>query len=153
MLRPAAIAGVEPTLISPEEASNRRNLRASSEQLEYYYHQQDAMTAQNGSVTNSTGYPASQEATHSKVDELYPEPEEKVHKMEDSLPSDVSRGLYSPRAFLFLMLWYLFSAFTLFQNKYILTRLPGDPTMLSEFIFFLTLFISGTFFIVYQHFM
>ena len=51
---------------------------------------------------------------------------------DDPLPADASKGLLSPRAFLFLVLWYIFSAFTLFLNKYILTTLMGDATMLGE---------------------
>ena len=135
MLRPAAIAGVEPTLLTPEEVSSRTrnsglnaNSWPSGEPIVLY--QQQAMS-QNGSIAMHAEYPAPTEAD---VDMLYPEPPEKSKKSsEDPLPSDISRGLYSPRAFLFLMLWYLFSAFTLFQNKYILTTLPGDPTMLSEY--------------------
>ncbi|PVD36628.1 hypothetical protein C0Q70_03614 [Pomacea canaliculata] len=39
-------------------------------------------------------------------------------------------GLKSTRAFFFLVLWYIFSAFTLFLNKYILATLKGDPMLL-----------------------
>ncbi|KAL8620307.1 hypothetical protein ACOMHN_059907 [Nucella lapillus] len=39
-------------------------------------------------------------------------------------------GLRDPRAFTFLVLWYIFSAFTLFLNKYILTTLMGDAMLL-----------------------
>ncbi|XP_076472461.1 solute carrier family 35 member E2A-like [Babylonia areolata] len=39
-------------------------------------------------------------------------------------------GLRDVRAFTFLVLWYIFSAFTLFLNKYILTTLMGDAMML-----------------------
>ena len=42
-------------------------------------------------------------------------------------------GLWNIRAFTFLILWYIFSACTLFLNKYILTTLHGDPTLLGEF--------------------
>jgi hypothetical protein len=41
-------------------------------------------------------------------------------------------GLTSARALLFLLLWYIFSGCTLFLNKYILTYMKGDPTMLGE---------------------
>ncbi len=51
---------------------------------------------------------------------------------DDPVFPDAALGLYSVRAFMFLILWYIFSAFTLFLNKYILTTLPGDPTMLSK---------------------
>lgn len=39
-------------------------------------------------------------------------------------------GICNPRAFFFLILWYIFSAFTLFLNKYILATLKGDPAVL-----------------------
>ncbi|KAJ3655324.1 hypothetical protein Zmor_014459 [Zophobas morio] len=39
-------------------------------------------------------------------------------------------GLASLRAIIFLLLWYFFSGCTLFLNKYILTYLNGNPTML-----------------------
>lgn len=43
---------------------------------------------------------------------------------------DEKLGLLNIRAFFFLILWYIFSAFTLFLNKYILTTLKGDPAVL-----------------------
>ncbi|XP_005099271.1 solute carrier family 35 member E2A [Aplysia californica] len=39
-------------------------------------------------------------------------------------------GLLNVRAFTFLILWYFFSACTLFLNKYILATLKSDPTLL-----------------------
>ncbi|KAK3759117.1 hypothetical protein RRG08_040671 [Elysia crispata] len=39
-------------------------------------------------------------------------------------------GLFNVRAFTFLLLWYFFSACTLFLNKYILATLKSDPTLL-----------------------
>ncbi|GFO26249.1 solute carrier family 35 member e2-like [Plakobranchus ocellatus] len=39
-------------------------------------------------------------------------------------------GLFNVRAFTFLILWYFFSACTLFLNKYILATLKSDPTLL-----------------------
>ncbi|BFZ23817.1 hypothetical protein BsWGS_26856 [Bradybaena similaris] len=39
-------------------------------------------------------------------------------------------GLFSVRALAFLALWYFFSGCTLFLNKYILTTLRSDPTLL-----------------------
>ncbi|XP_060873538.1 solute carrier family 35 member E2A-like isoform X1 [Metopolophium dirhodum] len=39
-------------------------------------------------------------------------------------------GLHSFRAIAFLVLWYFFSGCTLFLNKYILSYLNGDPTVL-----------------------
>lgn len=41
-------------------------------------------------------------------------------------------GLFNVRAFIFLALWYLFSGCTLFLNKYILTYLNGNPTILGK---------------------
>ncbi|KAL3862631.1 hypothetical protein ACJMK2_008585 [Sinanodonta woodiana] len=41
-----------------------------------------------------------------------------------------SRGLKDVRVLLFLMLWYFFSFCTLFLNKYILSSLKADPTLL-----------------------
>ena len=45
------------------------------------------------------------------------------------------QGLMNVRAMSFLILWYFFSFCTLFLNKYILTTLKGDPTLLGEFCF------------------
>ncbi|XP_018329805.1 solute carrier family 35 member E2-like [Agrilus planipennis] len=39
-------------------------------------------------------------------------------------------GLMNVRAIVFLILWYIFSGCTLFLNKYILTYLNGNPTVL-----------------------
>lgn len=44
--------------------------------------------------------------------------------------SCTSAGLMNPRALLFLTLWYIFSGCTLFLNKYILSYMQGDPTIL-----------------------
>lgn len=43
-----------------------------------------------------------------------------------------NHGLRHPRAILFLILWYLFSAVTLFLNKYILTYQKADPYFLCK---------------------
>jgi len=43
---------------------------------------------------------------------------------------DEKEGLRNPRAMLFLAIWYFFSFCTLFLNKYILSTLRGDPTLL-----------------------
>lgn len=51
-----------------------------------------------------------------------------VKKHED----DEKLGLCNVRAFFFLILWYIFSAFTLFLNKYILATLKGDPAVLGK---------------------
>lgn len=42
-------------------------------------------------------------------------------------------GLFNVRALTFLLLWYFFSGCTLFLNKYILTYLNGNPTVLGLF--------------------
>ena len=43
-----------------------------------------------------------------------------------------SQGLMNVRAMSFLILWYFFSFCTLFLNKYILSTLKGDPTLLGK---------------------
>lgn len=51
------------------------------------------------------------------------------------LTNDTKGGLFNPRALLFLTLWYVFSGCTLFLNKYILSYMEGDPTILGERLF------------------
>lgn len=47
-------------------------------------------------------------------------------------------GLFNIRALTFLLLWYFFSGCTLFLNKYILTYLNGNPTVLGLYkVYFL----------------
>lgn len=46
--------------------------------------------------------------------------------------SDNKSGLLNARALVFLLLWYIFSGCTLFLNKYILTYLNGNPTVLGK---------------------
>lgn len=41
-------------------------------------------------------------------------------------------GLLNVRALIFLILWYIFSGCTLFLNKYILTYMNGNPTILGK---------------------
>lgn len=48
------------------------------------------------------------------------------------LTSDAKGGLLNPRALLFLTLWYVFSGCTLFLNKYILSYMEGNPTILGK---------------------
>lgn len=57
-----------------------------------------------------------------------------VKKREDVivLTGDTKGGLCNPRALLFLILWYVFSGCTLFLNKYILSYMEGDPTILGK---------------------
>lgn len=42
-------------------------------------------------------------------------------------------GLFNVRAFFFLILWYFFSGCTLFLNKYILSYMQADPTILGMY--------------------
>ena len=63
---------------------------------------------------------------------FYLENSEKKHTDELVLSNNSKGGLSNPRAILFLILWYIFSGFTLFLNKYILTYMEGDPTMLGK---------------------
>lgn len=39
---------------------------------------------------------------------------------------------WSLRPLVFLVLWYIFSGCTLFLNKYIMSTLHGDPTLLGK---------------------
>ncbi|KAK6622205.1 hypothetical protein RUM44_002012 [Polyplax serrata] len=48
------------------------------------------------------------------------------------------QGLFNMRALFFLALWYFFSGCTLFLNKYILTYMKGDPTVLGTFQMLMT---------------
>lgn len=45
---------------------------------------------------------------------------------------DRQDNLFSKRAIVYLILWYFFSFCTLFLNKYILSHLDGEPSMLGE---------------------
>lgn len=49
---------------------------------------------------------------------------------DDNLPVGTKEGLFNVRAIFFLILWYFFSGCTLFLNKYILSYMKGDPTIL-----------------------
>lgn len=53
-----------------------------------------------------------------------------VKKDHEVIISENKSGLLNVRAIVFLLLWYVFSGCTLFLNKYILTYLNGDPTIL-----------------------
>lgn len=55
--------------------------------------------------------------------------EENVKK---EIPEAQKTGLTNFRAIVFLILWYIFSGCTLFLNKYILTYLNGNPTVLGN---------------------
>ena len=54
------------------------------------------------------------------------------HIVKKQETDDEKLGLCNARAFFFLILWYIFSAFTLFLNKYILATLKGDPAVLGK---------------------
>lgn len=43
-------------------------------------------------------------------------------------------GVWNSRALVYLVLWYFFSFCTLFLNKYILSLLEGEPSMLGKFL-------------------
>jgi len=63
-----------------------------------------------------------------------------MHEPGSGSISDAEReGLWNVRAIVFLLLWYLFSACTLFLNKYIMTTLHGDPTLLGTCQMLMTL--------------
>ena len=47
--------------------------------------------------------------------------------------SDAALGLRSTRALFLLFLWYLFSAFTLFTNKYVVSYLRVDSMLLGKY--------------------
>lgn len=58
-------------------------------------------------------------------------------EVENNMKKEISHenhrtGLNNIRALVFLLLWYLFSGCTLFLNKYILTYLNGNPTILGK---------------------
>ncbi|NP_001011387.1 solute carrier family 35 member E2 [Xenopus tropicalis] len=42
-------------------------------------------------------------------------------------------GVFNSRALIYLILWFFFSFCTLFLNKYILTLLEGEPSMLGKY--------------------
>lgn len=58
---------------------------------------------------------------------------------EDFFPDDAKEGLLNVRATTLLLLWYFFSFCTLFLNKYILSFLQGEPTLLGKSQCFLSL--------------
>lgn len=49
-----------------------------------------------------------------------------------NVQNDARAGLFNIRAITFLLLWYSFSFCTLFLNKYILSTLKGEPTLLGK---------------------
>lgn len=56
---------------------------------------------------------------------------DKVQKdITSTVETSRTKGLFNIRAVVFLLLWYFFSGCTLFLNKYILTYLNGNPTVL-----------------------
>lgn len=63
-------------------------------------------------------------------------------KEEERWSGPTDSGLKNVRAIWFLLLWYFFSGCTLFMNKYILTYLHGDPTLLGTFQMLLTLILG-----------
>ncbi|KAK7872657.1 hypothetical protein R5R35_002652 [Gryllus longicercus] len=55
---------------------------------------------------------------------------DRIRRMDDISPIETKEGLLNCRAMFFLILWYFFSGCTLFLNKYILSYMKGDPTVL-----------------------
>lgn len=53
--------------------------------------------------------------------------------MDETVMAISREGLQHPRAIIFLLLWYFFSASTLFLNKYILSYQKFDPYLLCEY--------------------
>jgi hypothetical protein len=64
---------------------------------------------------------------------------------DDCLSVSSKEGLLNVRAIFFLVLWYFFSGCTLFLNKYILSYMKGDPTILGTSLFFGTCHIMWVF--------
>lgn len=61
--------------------------------------------------------------------------EENIKKHEDTtLTNEVMDSSFYPKIMLFLLLWYLISGCTLFLNKYILSYMEGNPTILGKLI-------------------
>lgn len=61
--------------------------------------------------------------------------EENIKKHEETIvTSETMGGSFYPRAMLFLVLWYLISGCTLFLNKYILSYMEGNPTILGKLV-------------------
>ncbi|KAK1128877.1 hypothetical protein K0M31_020015 [Melipona bicolor] len=57
--------------------------------------------------------------------------EENIKKHEETTVTNEAMGSsFYPKAMLFLVLWYLISGCTLFLNKYILSYMEGNPTIL-----------------------
>ncbi|CAH1774546.1 unnamed protein product [Owenia fusiformis] len=71
-------------------------------------------------------------SNHIEYEKVHLEEYEKMdqHNNEKELTVEEKQGLLHPRALLFCGLWYFFSFCTLFLNKYILSTLKGDPTLL-----------------------
>ena len=69
---------------------------------------------------------------HSSKYKHYPKSPSKVKSGERQLAVEEREGLFNARAICFLILWYIFSFCTLFLNKYILSTLRGDPTLLGK---------------------
>jgi hypothetical protein len=83
----------------------------------------------------SRGDPEDTSMSHDGQSKLYTD---HIKKREDVivLTNDTKGGLFNPRALLFLTLWYVFSGCTLFLNKYILSYMEGNPTILGMYNYF-----------------
>lgn len=55
-----------------------------------------------------------------------------MNKENAGLPFE-KMGLRHPTAIVLMVLWYIFSAFNLFINKYVISYLKGDPALLGMY--------------------
>lgn len=79
-----------------------------------------------------TGRGDSDESSSAPLDSQHADHPNRKREEVIVLTSDTKGGLFNPRALLFLTLWYVFSGCTLFLNKYILSYMEGDPTILGK---------------------
>ena len=105
-----------------------------------------------GNMNKSFGVMTVPNLDHLSDDDAKKLLEKKIHHIDDVLPNS-KQGLLNVRALFFLVLWYFFSGCTLFLNKYILTYMNGDPTVLGKIsnlffsflCFYVVKFFAGTF--------
>ena len=71
-----------------------------------------------------------------KQHEFHRYPPDNYGEEDDTLPDDAKEGLFNVRALTLLALWYFFSFCTLFLNKYILSFMQGEPTLLGMLFLF-----------------
>lgn len=83
-------------------------------------------------TTGRSGDPEDSSVPHDTQPKQYADHAKRTREDVIVLTSDTKGGLLNPRALLFLTLWYVFSGCTLFLNKYILSYMEGDPTILGK---------------------